>query len=177
MGRANSQAIQLLFPTAHSTELQFPCICHSECFLRYFLFLSSFRARAGYCGASSRITATPPTSPLTPLLSPRDGGDARTTPPGVRRARPGPGAPLTVGKLSPEPSHQPSRHGAGYLKSRQARRRFSSAPVLPLLVYLPSRPRPAPGPEPQPERRGKMAAVVRAAGLGPIGVGGAELGR
>ena len=37
--------------------------------------------------------------------------------------------------------------------------------------------RPAPGPEPQPERRGKMAAEVRAAGLGPIGVGGAESGR
>ena len=31
--------------------------------------------------------------------------------------------------------------------------------------------------EPQPERRGKMAAEVRAAGLGPIGVGGAESGR
>lgn len=165
------------FPAAHSTELQFPCICPAKCSLRYFLFLSSFRARAGYCGASSRTTATPPTSPLTLLLSPRDGGDARTTPPGVRRARPCPVAPLTVGKLSPEPSHQTSRHRAPYLKSRQARRRFSSAPLLPLLANLPSWPRPAPGPEPQPERRGKMAAVVRAAGLGPIGVGGAESGR
>lgn len=145
--------------------------------LHHFLFRSSFRARAGHRGALSRAAATPPTSPLTSLLSPRDGGDVRTTPPGVRRARSCLCAPLVAGKLSPEPSHQPSRHRARYLKSRQARRRFSSAPLLPLLASPPSPPRPAPGPEPQPERRGKMAAAVWAAGLGPIGVGGAESGR
>lgn len=165
------------FSTVHSVELQFPCICPAKGSLGHFLFLSAFPARARHCGVSSRATATPPTSPFTSLLSPRDGGDARTTPPGVRSAHPCPNAPLTIGKPSPEPSHQPSRHRARYLKSRQARRRFSSAFLLPLLANLPSPPRPAPGPEPQPERRGKMAAVVRAAGLGPIGVGGAESGR
>lgn len=112
--------------------------------MHHFLFRSYFRARAEYCGASSRATAAPPTSPLTSLLSSRDRGDARTTPPGLRRAHPCPCAPLTAGKLSPELSHQPSRHHARYLKSRQARRRFSSAPLLPLLATPPPPARPAP---------------------------------
>lgn len=59
-------------------------------------------------------------------------------------AHPCPCGPLTSGKLSPEPSHQPSRHRARYLKSRQARRRFSSAPLLPPLANPPAPARPAP---------------------------------
>lgn len=73
----------VFFSTTHSTELQFPCICPAECSLRHVLFRSSFRAYAWNCGASSRATATTPTSPLTSLLRPRDGCDARTTPPGA----------------------------------------------------------------------------------------------
>lgn len=83
-GRDSSQAGQLFFfSTTHSAELQFPCICPAEWSLRHVLFRSSFRAYAWNCGASSRATATTPTSPLTSLLSPRDGCDARTTPPGA----------------------------------------------------------------------------------------------
>lgn len=70
-------------------------------------------------------------------------------------AHPCPCAPLTSGKLSPQPSHQPSRHRARYLKSRQARRRFSSAPLLPPLANPP--------PQPAPPRAGAGAAA-RAAG-------------
>lgn len=163
---------------AHSAGLQFPCVCSAWRLLRHLLFRHPFRARAGHCGASSRATAAPPTSPLTPLAVPAR--QRRCADYASRRASRGPRPHVShwlLGNRVRLPSRRPSRRRARYLKSRQARRRFSSASLLLCSRPRPSPPRPAPGPEPQPERRGKMAAAVRAAGLGPIGVGGAELGR
>lgn len=86
---------------------------------------------------------------------------------------PCPCVPLAAGKLSPEPSHQPSPHRARYLKSRQARRRFSSTPLLPLLASpAPARPAPRRGRSRSPSGGVRWRRRSGQRGLGLLGWAG-----
>lgn len=140
------QSIQLFFLLLTAlSELQFPCICRAKRSFKSLPAPQRFPRAQGIVGLH-RGPPRPRPLHLSPPCCPRVTAATRglRLPACVARS-PCPGAPLAVGKPSPEPSHQPSRRRARYLKSRQARRRFSSAPLLLRSRTSPARPAPRRG--------------------------------